>query len=309
MESTDEEMLAANELDLFSYDAYESSKIQVIDDPRSFDSLREAFHHLPLGFVTRVWFTQNSWVGSFDILSTLRLCDHYSFNLTLICDPAADPTSWPSLQVAYPRHFPSAQPRSRSNSDGSFLLLRNSDLDSNHEVVSLSDSSLSGFSWHLYSPLGPQKQICDADETHSETSWEMLPDDEDPVDQQSAPLSADEISVITMPPQSITSRVFSYKDALLAGGVDSIPFTRPVSNFHLPDSFCRLTTIFAQPIGEEPYVSDSEDDTYVDWLETALGSKETSISLINRGRLHSVKVSHERKKKALTSRYTRKHAR
>jgi hypothetical protein len=311
LESEEEIIFQADEIDLFSYDgSQESSKIQVIDDPRSYESLCKLFQHLPQEFVSKVWITQTTWGGSFDILSTLRCC---SFSLTFIFDPVADPTTWPTLQVAYPRKLPNfpayVQQRSRSNSEGSFLFLRNSDLDSHHEVISLSNSSLSGFSWHICPP--PQEAIPGEEEIRSEASWEMLPDDQDETspNHQPAlpPADDDDVSVLTLPPP-VTTFFKSFKDALLTGGFDYPPPPSTCLSHSQPrENFCPLTLAFAQQADVEPYEYLYEDDTYEDWLETALGSKVTSIAAINRGRSHSAKATHERKK-ALFS-YTRKHAR
>jgi hypothetical protein len=305
----------SDEIEFFSSPIIENSKILVVEDPRSFHSLRESFQQFPSEFVTQIWMMQETWGACYDILSSLRASGHHSITLTFIFDPISDPSSWPTLQAAYPRGIHSIS-RTRSNSNRSILLLRHSDAESHQQdVISLSNSSLSGFSWHVCS-----EKEDDTTSMTSEASWEILHEEEDEEHHNNSPTrSYSEHSYEVMVTQSPSPMVppKSYRDALLAQAVE-LPHI-PTSNCEAPANFCQLTRIFPKNLESPPEATEAEEmwqfddlvyesDTYVDWLETSYGSKETSIAAITRARVHSAKISHERKKKS-SNNYHRKHAR
>lgn len=315
VESVDDIIATSDEIELYSPPMIDNTKIQVIEDDRSFDTLRDHFKQLPLEFVTHVWMGQETWGACYDILSTLRASDHNSFTFTFIFDPISDPMSWPTLQYAYPRFFVSMS-RSRSNSNRSILLLRESDVDShNHDIISLSNSSLSGFSWHI---CANDQQNIDDDETKSignmsEVSWEVLPNDF--VERARSYPHPDHSEILPLAPTPVpeplnTSHIKSYKEALLTEVVDLQPLS-PCIHIEQP-KFTQLTQVFPQAANccsdMESFDDYWEVDTYVDWLEASYGSKETSIAALSRARIHCAKISHVRKKKS-SNNYYRKHAR
>lgn len=313
---------SVNEIIATSDEAYEfysstimdNTKIQIIEDPRSFDTLRKCFTHLPLDFVSHVWMGQETWGACFDILSTLRPDDHNSFTFTFTFDPISDPASWPTLQHAYPRLYVNMS-RSISPSVHSFALLRESEVDSqrdHHDIISLSNSSLSGFSWHICT--NEEKEIDDFDEIQSienlsEVSWEVLPNDQ--IDR--VRLLSEESEMITRAqsphslPVSMPQQTVSYKEALLTIAPNPTPLrVEPPKNLIQLTRVFRVETPSIQEL--EPFDDYWEDDTYNDWLEASCGSKETSIAALNRARIYCSKISHQKKKKSSIN-YHRKHAR
>jgi hypothetical protein len=313
VESVEDIIARPNDLDIFSDPLMENSKILLIEDPRSFDSLKESFPQFPSELITQIWIMQETWGACFDILSSLRASGHQSVTFTFIFDPIADPTSWPTLQTAYPRRI-KCIPRTRSNSDRSILLLHHSDAEFYQDVISLSNSSLSGFSWQVCSE---KKDDDDVKSIASEASWEILQDDEK--DEEDHSNSYPRTSSEHLAPSPLTPGLApkSYREALLTKAFDFPDI--PTSDHQATSHFGELTQIFPKNLGSSPGYTGpihllqfdeliDESDTYEDWLESNYGSKETSIAAINRARVHCAKVSHERKRK-WTNNYSRKHAR
>lgn len=300
VESVDEIIAySLKEPELFSYRFIENSKILVIEDPRSLNSLTESFRQFPADLVTQIWMKQETWGACYDILSSLRASGHLSVTLTFILDPINDPMSWPTLQNAYPRRI-NPRPRTRSNSNTSIIFLRHSDAESQQQdVISLTNSSLSGFSWCVCS----EEKSDETRSLTSEASWEILHDEEEDDDENEEKFhtdfeQADAVMETQLPLPIVSPK--SYREALLAEPPDlRVPTSKKESSTY----FCQLTRIFPKNLNlgssKEKNVDEEDDfidDPYVDYV------------LDSRMRVHNLKVFREKKKKFLNC-YDRKHAR
>lgn len=363
---------------LFICDENSLSKIQVLEDPRTFDNLSKVFKFLPVDFVTFVWSTQDTWGACYDILSTFNSNDHHSFSFNFTYDPV----SWPTLQSAYPRNYRNHKKNynhkilitnnnnsnndshqndytnnNQNNNNNNNIEIHNMKVDEermseNCDVISLSSSNLSGFSWCI-----TKKENDDYEEIesiHSEASWELLSDDmndfrksdiervseiidnidmknnlnicqsgeeesktlddenirnEEENNQETIPFS---MTILSIPSTK------SYKDILLSepmfsphsyshsSSSSSLDQQSKSSNVLKSPSIVRYEIVQIKPniIRSSNWYDDDfidyygEDDTYVDWLETTQGSKETSAAAKNRMKLSHIKKSHEHKKKS-----------